>query len=44
MILPEPAKKQKPTVGFQARFIFETPTFRKILTDNHLQTQKTSKT
>jgi len=37
-------KKQKPTVGFSARFFLEAHIRRKILPANNLQTQKTTKT
>jgi hypothetical protein len=44
LTLPEPARNQKPTVGFQARFFWEQPARRKFPAINGLQVQKSPKT
>jgi hypothetical protein len=44
MRLPQPAENKKPMVGFSARFFLEARIRRKVLPDNNLQTQKTTKT
>ena len=43
-ILSHIRENLKPMVGFSARFFLEGKIFRKILADNDLQTQKTTKT
>jgi hypothetical protein len=44
MILPDPSKTKKPTVGFQARFFWEGFEPCKFLAINGLQAKKSPKT